>query len=92
MFIKMPEWDSFIMNKAGKPVEKEEISQRMCSKEGLQWLPAEFLVDEERSICCINSLHPVVHVDMYNFIGQAFLQVLLLLEHVISQLETTESP
>jgi len=64
---EMPPWDSFVMNKSGKPEKKEKVSALMCSKEGLYWLPAEFLVAEDRSKChinsYINSLHPVVHSD-----------------------------
>lgn len=40
----------------------------------------------------INSLHPIVHADMYNGIGDAFFLCVPLLENVLSELGEVKSP
>lgn len=94
---EMPVWSEFVINMAGKPdIKVADVDIRMCSRSGLQWLPAEFVVSKDMSAVkinsYINSLHPVIYSEMYDAIGDAFLLCVPLLEHVLSELGTVDSP
>ena len=94
--VKMPRWETFVMNNAAKVEVKSvvETVPRVYSKFGLQWLPAEFIVnksaEEDRLVCeirsYINSLHPVIHSEMYDVIRDAFVHCVPLLEEVLAEL------
>jgi hypothetical protein len=90
---KMPDWDTFLGKEGiveAKPEKPANVQHRgPVSKEGLQWLPAEFKVSQDGQNCeinsYINSLHPIKHKDLYDCIGRLFCHALPLFESVLSE-------
>ena len=96
----MPEWTTFL-GKEGvleQQPSEESVSRRsmphgfaqqLYSKDGLQWLPAEFHVSKDGQTCTINSyinsLHPIQHSALYESIGELFCHALPVLEEVLAE-------
>ena len=81
-------WQSSLGNQ-GLPLLsfKENKTREYGWSEDYQWLPAEFQVHDNGSVCInsyINNLHPQRHPEMYDLIANIFAAAVPLMEQVLS--------